>query len=227
MSVDEFGGMNSMMRCDATFKKRIRLECFDALERAGFTRFRKEGVDWSLDNGFYAWIGLNTALEPNRVEILPFVGLHVVQIEKLCSLKGGRYPYKYNRGTATYGINMGSLESIADERAFAFAPQQSDEFIQSECERLAHLYATAGFNYARSIASYEALLPLLQAQGQYLGGYPERVASCLYLMGRKAEAREFIENFPEKYREYIDGFTTPFLELLDQEGVTSAVSGKR
>jgi hypothetical protein len=60
----------------------------------------------------------------------------------------------------------------------------------------------------------------------YLGGYPERVASCLYLMGRKAEAREFIENFPEKYREYIEGFATPFLELLHQEGVTSAVSGK-
>lgn len=214
------------MHCDAAFKKRIRLSCYDALERAGFVRFRKEGVDWPLHDDFHCWIGLNTALEPDRVELLPFVGLHVIQIEQLCSLKGGKYPYKYNRGIATYGINMGLLESIADERAFAFAPQQSDEFIRSECERLAHLYATAGLDYARSIASYEALLPLVQEQAQYLGGYPERVASCLYLMNRKAEARQFIETFPEKYRDYIEGFATPFLELLDQEGVTSAVAGQ-
>lgn len=205
------------MRCDAKFKKQIHLQCFDALERAGFTRFRKEGVDWPLHDGFHGWVGLNTALEPDRVEILPFVGIHVIPIQKLCSFKGGKYPYKYSRSSATYAINMGLLESIADdERAFAFAPHQSDAFIQSECERLAHLYATAGLDYARSIASYDALLPLLQERVQRLGGYPEQVASCLYLMGRKVEAREFIENFPEKYREYIDDFAKPFLELLDE-----------
>lgn len=201
------------MRCDAKFKKQILLQCFDALERAGFTRFRKEGVDWPLHNGFHGWVGLNTALELDRVEILPFVGIHVVPIWKfIAKIEIG----KYNRGIATYAINMGLLESIADdERAFAFAPHQSDAFVQSECERLAHLYATAGLDYARSIASYDALLPLLQERVQRLGGYPERLASCLCLMGRKVEAREFIENFPEKYREYIDDFAKPFLELLD------------
>jgi len=211
------------MRCDAQFKKKIRLSCYDALEREGFTRFRKEGVDWPIHDGFYCWVGLNTALYPDRVEILPFVGVHVVSIWKLIAELEGS---KYDRRIATYGINMGLLESIADERAFAFAPHQSDEFIESECERLAYLYATAGLEYARSIDSFEALLPLLQERVDRLGGYPERVASCLYLMGRKAEARAFIEDFPEKYGEYIEGFAKPFLEFLDNEGVTpsSAVS---
>lgn len=219
--------MSTAMRCDAKFKKEVRLACYGALEREGFTRFRKEGVDWPLDDGFHAWVGLNTGLYPDRVIVEPFVGVHVVPIEKLRSLKGGENPQKYDRRIATYAIHMGQLETIGeDQRAFAFAPQQSEGFIQSECERLAHLYATAGLDYARSIASYEALLPLLQERVDTLGGYPERVASCLYLMGRKAEARAFIETFPEKYQEYIEGFAKPFLELLDQEGVTSAVTGQ-
>lgn len=215
------------MRCDAKFQKRIRLKCFDALEAEGFTRYRKESVDRPMHDGFHAWVGLNTGLYPDRVAFEPHVGVHVVPIEKLASMKSGKYPRKYDRRVATYAIHLGKLNTIGeDQRAFAFAPQQSDEFIDSECRRLAHLYATAGLDYTRSIASYEALLPLLQERVDMLGGYPESVASCLYLMGRKAEAREFIENFPEKYREYIEGFATPFLELLDQEGVTSSVSGQ-
>lgn len=212
--------MKTPARCTAAFKKRVRLECYDALERVGFARFRKEGVDWPLPSGFHCWVGLNTALEPDRVELLPFVGVHAVQIQKLCSLKEGKYPYKYDRGSATYGINMGLLESIADERAFAFAPHQSEGFIASECQRLARLYATAGIEYARSIASYEALLPLLREQVDRLGGYPERVASCLYLMGRKEEARKFVEDFSRtRYGGYIEDFAVPFLRKLDREGV--------
>lgn len=207
------------MHCDAKFKKQIYLKCCDALEAEGFTRYRKEEVDWPLHDGFHAWVGLNTALYPDRVEILPFVGVHVVPIWKLIA---DLEDSTYDRRIATYGTNIGLLESIADERAFAFAPHQSEGFIESECQRLAHLYATAGLDYSRSIASYEALLPLLQEHVDRLGGYPERVASCLYLMGRKAEARTFIESFPEKYQDYIEGFAKPFLELLDKEGVTSS-----
>ena len=206
-----------MTECNAQFKKTIRLKMYDAFEAAGFTRFRKEGVDWPLHDGFHAWVGLNTALYPDRVDITPNVGVHVVQIEKLCEFKGGKYPYKYDRRVATYAINIGTLDAVGDERAFAFGPQQSDAFIDAECKRLAHIYATAGLDYARSIASYEALLPLLQEYVDTLGGYPERVASCLHLMGRKREAREFVTDFLARHRDYFEGFAVPFLAKLDEE----------
>lgn len=211
-----------MTRCDAQFKKAVMLKVYDAFEAAGFTRFRKEDVDWPLHDGFHAWVGLNTALYPDRVDITPNVGVHVVPIEKLCALRGGKYPYKYDRGVATYAINIGMLDAVGDERAFAFGPQQSEAFIEAECRRLAQIYATAGLDYARSIASYEALLPLFQEYVDSLGLYPERVASCLYLMGRKAEAREFVVGFLDGHRDYFEGFAAPFLAKLDEEGLVQA-----
>ena len=51
-----------MRRCNATFKNAVRLRCYDALEQEGFVRFRKEGVDWPLNNDFHFWLGLNTGL---------------------------------------------------------------------------------------------------------------------------------------------------------------------
>ena len=133
--------------------------------------------------------------------------------------KTGKWPGKYNRGVATYAVNMGTVEAVADEWAFAFGPQQSEGFIDAECDRLARLYATGGLDYARSIASYEALLPLLQQRVDMLGAYPEKYASCLYLMGRKGEARAFVEEFLPKWRDYFEGFAIPFLEMLDEEGI--------
>lgn len=211
-----------MTRCNAQFKKAVMLKVYDAFEAAGFTRFRKEGVDWPLHDGFHAWVGLNTALYPDRVDITPNVGVHVVPIEKLHAIKGGKYPQKYDRGVATYAINIGTLDAVGNERAFAFGPQQSEAFINAECKRLAHIYATAGLDYARSIASYEALLPLLQENVESLGGYPESVASCLYLMGRKAEAREFTIDFLARHRDYFEGFAIPFLANLNEEGLVQA-----
>lgn len=196
------------------------LKVYDAFEAAGFTRFRKEDVDWPLHDGFHAWVGLNTGLYPDRVDIVPNVGIHVVPIQKLCSLKAGKYPWKYSRSNASYAINIGTLEAAGDERAFAFGPQQSEAFIDTECKRLAHIYATVGLDYARSIASYEALLPLLQENVDSLGGYPERVASCLYLMGRRREARAFVTDFLARHRDYFEGFANPFLEMLDKEEST-------
>lgn len=207
------------MRCDAEFKKYIRLKCFGALETAGFTRFRKEGVDWPLHDGFHAWVGLASGLEHDHVDIYPNVGVHVVPIEKLAAIKSGKYPRKYSRSVATYAISLGTLNAVGDERAFAFAPQQSEAFIDAECQRLARLYATVGLDYACSIASYEALLPLLQENVNMLGGYPESVASCLYFMGRKQEAKAFTEGFLAKQQDYFEGFAKPFLEMLEREGI--------
>jgi hypothetical protein len=57
-------------------------------------------------------------------------------------------------------------------------------------------------------------LPLLQERIEMLGAYPERVACCLYLMGRKDEARAFVEDFLPKNRDYFEGFAVPFLKKL-------------
>ncbi len=202
-----------MERCNAAFKKRILLQCYDALETMGFTRYRKEDVDWPIHDGFHLWVGLNTGLHPDRLNINPFVGIHVVPLDRLIDKLEGS---KYSRSTATYAIHMGELEAAEDEQAFAFGPQQSEGFILSECERLAQLYATAGLDYAKSIASYETLLPLLEGRVEMLGGYPERVATCLYLTGRKSESRKFTEDFLKGKHDYFKGFAVPFLQMLNE-----------
>lgn len=201
------------MRCDAEFKKRVMDACYDALDRQKFTRFRRAAVDWPLDNGFHCWVGLNTSLRAEFVEINPFTGLHVVPIEKLwTSLKQGPYPGKYNRSTATYARHLGEL--TPDVRVFRF-DRSTD--IGSEAARLARLYATVGLAFAKAISDYESLLPLLRQRIDMLGAYPERYACCLYLMERKEEARAFVKDFLPSHRSYFEGFSTPFLRLLDEE----------
>lgn len=207
-------------KCDAAFRNRIVLECCTALERVGFTRYRKDRVDWPLFDGFHAWVGLNTGLYPDRVCIEPFVGIHVVPLDKMWEgLQVGKYPGKYSRGVATYAVHMGEIDGAKNEPAFAFTPHQSDEFVQAEISRLARIYETVGLEFSKSIASYEALLPLLKQRVPELGGYPQRFASCLYLMGRKREARQFVEDFLPDHQDVFEGFAGPFLAKLDAEGV--------
>lgn len=197
-------------RCDAAYKQVVWDHCYDALAEAGFTRFRKEGVDWPFGNGFHCWVGLNAAIEPEYIQINPFVGVHAVPIEKFWNgLKVGKYPGKYNRGYATYAVHMGEL--ALKERAFRFT-RQAD--VAAEAARLARLYVRVGLPYAESMADYERLLPLLQSRIPMLGAYPERVASCLYLMDRREEARAFVEDFLKEQPDYFEGFAIPFLKLL-------------
>ena len=207
-----------MSACNAAFRDVIVDRCLTALTARGFDRFRKKGVNCHLHDGFYCWVGLNEGLYRDRLWIEPFVGIHVVPLDKLWeNLQKGRWPGKYDRGVATYAVHMGELEGAKDEFKFAFTPQQSDGFVQAEIDRLANLYATAGLEFAKSIASFDALLPLLKARVPMLGGYPQRVASCLYLMDRKSEAREFVEGFLPAHREVFEGFATPFLGMLKAE----------
>jgi hypothetical protein len=208
-------------RCDSAFKKRILLKCYDALEAVGYRRYRKAEVDWPLDNGFHGWVGLNNALYTDRFCIEPFVGIHSVSIHKLWyKLEGSKYPGKYGC-TATYAIHIGELDGAKDNIAFVFGPQQSESFIDSEVKRLAELYATVGMDYARSIASYAILLPLLQERVPIKGGYPQRVTSCLYLMGRKNEAREFVNIYLPGNEDTFGGFAESFLKTLNGESGTN------
>lgn len=203
--------MNTNQNCDAAFKRVVLLKCYDALVAEGFTRFRKEYVDWPLEHGFHCWVGLNTGSQDGFMQINPFVGIHVVQIERFWTdLNTGKYPGKYSRGHATYAVHMGEL--APNESAFHFSPLHSN--IDAEAARLARLYASVGLVYAKSIASYATLLPLLEKRVPMLGAYPERVAACLFLMDRKEEARSFASAFLEKHRDYFEGFAIPFLKLL-------------
>jgi|SRR5665213_186364 len=200
---------------DADFKHYVLVQCHEALAAHGFTRFRKERVDWPLENGFHCWVGLNTAFNSTYVEINLFVGVHVVTIEKLwISMKKRKYPGKYDRGVATYGRHVGELSP--NERVFRFTRQTR---VDVEAKRLARLYATVGLTYAGSMAGYETLLPLLQERARTLGAYPERVASGLYLRGRADTARSFTVDFLAQHREYFEGFAVPFLRMLGRDGV--------
>lgn len=195
--------------CDAKFKQHVLLKCYEALAAAGFTRYRKEDVDWPLDGGFHCWVGLNTGLYDERVEINPFIGIHVVQIMRLYTALEGR---KYSRSISTYALHMGEVSPR--EQAVEFT---RDTDVEKQAARLAQLCLKVGLPYAKSIASYEVLLPLLQARVPMLGGYPERVASCLYLMGRKEEAQTFTEDFLIKKPNYFKGFANSFLKMLIDE----------
>lgn len=195
-----------MKPCDAVFRNEILSKCLDALEAQGFTRFRKQNIDWPICDGFHAWVGLNTGMYEDYIEVNPFVGIHVVPIMRMYSELEGR---KYNRGYATYAIHMGEIAE--NEDAFRFT-RSTD--LESEADRLSRLYATIGLDYASSISNYEALLPLLNDRLDMLGGYPERVACCLYLMGRRDEARSFTEAFRLKEPGYFEGFAAPFLKML-------------
>ncbi len=126
------------------------------------------------------------------------------------ALKTGKYPGKYSRTVATYALHMGEL--TPDEPILRFTPQTDAD---AEVARLARLYSSAGLAYAKSIADYELLLPLLQSRVEMLGAYPERIAACLYLMGRKDEARSFAETFLAQHRDYFEGFAVPFMEMLN------------
>lgn len=124
-------------------------------------------------------------------------------------MKTGRYPGKYDRGVATYGLHLGEL--APKERIFRFT-RHTD--IAAEADRLARLYLDAGLPYALSIGAYAQLLPLLRSRVPMLGAYPERVASCLYLMGQKEEACAFVDEFLQDHRDYFEGFAVPFMEML-------------
>ena len=204
-------------KCDSAFKRTILMRCYDTLSRAGFRRIRKESVDWPLGGGLNAWVGLNTGLYIDRLDINPFVGVHVEPIEKMWhEIEAIPYPGRYGP-SATYAVHIGEISEAADLPAFAFTPWQSEDFVSMEIERLANLFATVGIKYARSLADYEVLLPLLAKRAPMLGTYPQRVACCLYLMGRFGDANRFVMELPPSDHASLGSFIPRFVERLGIE----------
>jgi hypothetical protein len=202
------------IRVDRLFKKHVRDTCLVALADAGFVRYRKDCVDWPLRSGFFCWTGLNDGQYADRIEVNPFVGVHVVQLEQLwTALVGQKYPGQYGR-SASYAVHMGELPLANEEKAFHFTLTTD---VKGEAKRLAQCYVNFGLPYAKSIANYDALLPLLKSRADMLGAYPERVACCLYLMGNVDEAKTFTKGFLKKEPEYFERFAIPFLDKLKKE----------
>ena len=187
---------------NARFKFTVIEACCKALSDAGFQTFRKHNVDWPINHEFRAWVGLNTGLYADRVEISPFTGVHSVEIERLWT-KIARSPY--DRRFATYAIFLGEL--APNERRFIF---RTDVDLELESIRLALSYSNLGMAYSNSIASLAALEPLLKSRVSMLGGYPERYACCLHLQSRYEEALYFLRGFTADHPHFNRDFTANF-----------------
>jgi hypothetical protein len=153
-------------------------------------------------------------LKKDHLAINPLVGVHVAPITRFCAVIERK---KYSRSAMTYALDMGELK--AREPIFRFTPHSN---IDAVVARLVSLYVSVGLAYAKSIANYKSLLPLLQSRVGMLGQYPERTVACLYLMDRKDEARSFTEKFLTQNRDYFNGFAVPFKNLLDRESSAAA-----
>ena len=55
---------------------------------------------------------------------------------------------------------------------------------------------------------------MLRRSVRALGGNPERLATCLYLMGRIDEAVAFVEDFAKVRPRYFNGFALHFLMAM-------------
>ena len=148
------------------------------------------------------------AAEGFRVE--PLVGLHSIAIERLwTSLKTGPYRAPYRRDIAT--VTAPLLPMAASSPPLLFENNRRDK---DSIRRLIALYHNVGLGFARGIARHEALEPILRQRARTLAGNPERLAACLYLMGRVGEASAFVESFRSERPTYFEGFAAPFLALL-------------
>lgn len=166
--------------------------CEAALVRHGFKRLRRHWVVWEFSKEFLGWVGLNSGSRASFVRINPFVGVHCVPLMKLIQEVRGN---KYKLGDiATFAMHLGEI--CPDVEVFEF--HDGTDF-EPEAERLAETICQHGVPYMQTLASYEALLPRLREREPMLGGYPERVAVCLVLLGRQAEALAYLD---AKLKEY-------------------------
>jgi hypothetical protein len=139
--------------------------------------------------------------------------VHCIPIMKLVAdLAGERYQLgRY----ATISTHLGEL--CPKEDAFEFSPEAD---IGAESERLAALLRTQGVLFMESHASFRAILPMIEERVPTLGGYPQRMAVILYLMGRREDAIKFVIERQAEYeadpsvRTKFDRFAEPFLKLV-------------
>ncbi|HWT99689.1 MAG TPA: hypothetical protein VN229_18795 [Terriglobales bacterium] len=183
-----------MQRANAAFRDFAIDQCCARLEQTGLRRHAKGSGSLfaPINDAFQYWVGLNSGLYLTRVSLTPHFGVHVPQLDELVAeiRKSSEPKRKYDKRIATY--TRAHTQLIKSPPQLDFAPAED---IEDSLERLVNLSTQVGLPFARSIASYEALLPLLRERVSMLGGYPERVACCLALMGQAEKALDFLREF--------------------------------
>jgi hypothetical protein len=175
--------------------KEIESACDAAFASFGFNSRRRGNPLIALDDDFYGWIGLNRSNERDVLRIEPFIGLHCISVMQLWyELDHDLRKKKYVPGsTATVALHLGAL--APDTNAFIFERQG----IEGEAHRLARCVADFGLPWMRAHANLKALCPLLRERENMLGGFPERVAIVLFLLGRFREVSEYLDARAEEY----------------------------
>jgi hypothetical protein len=198
------------MNADFVFAVKSAIE--SALVARGFQRLRRHEVALDISGDFLGWLGLNTGNYKTHVRINPFVGVHCLPMMRLIAgLEGDKYKVG---NIATYAVHLGEL--CPTIKVFEFYPELD---VPREASRLATSVIEHGVPYMRSLASIEALLPLLKSRVHLLGGFPEKYAVALRLSGHDADARAFVLQCQQEYatksttvRNSFDRFAIPFLE---------------
>ncbi|MFD1701673.1 hypothetical protein ACFSCV_01525 [Methylopila henanensis] len=191
----------------AALRDRVRAACIEALKRHGFVEIRKGWPSKYINDDFSCWVGLNTGVYAGSVSLSPFVGVHAQKLDRRIAQFCADKKLKYDCRNASYAIHMGEIAPY--EPVFDFF---DGDDISEDAARLAKLYAEVGFPFSQSIASNEALLPLLYERVDMLGGYPERYAVCLDELGRRNEAIAYVTKIGEEW-EHLRPFCQNFLEF--------------
>jgi hypothetical protein len=199
---------------DRQFVDLALTHCEHALVKRGFRRLRKHKVALDITADWLGWLGLNTGNYSSHLLINPFVGIHCIPMMRLIAELGGE---RYKLGhLATFAVHLGCL--CPDEDAIIFTP---DSDVREVAERLAFVVQKYGVPYMRELANFETTLKALLTRVESFGGYPQRVAVVLYLMGKPEEARVFVNERQAEYliesrdvRDIFDRFAAPFIKLL-------------
>lgn len=201
------------MSIERDFQESVELKCLELFEETGFSKYRKDRVDYAISSDFKCWVAYSSYFSEDRLNFIPNIGVHAVTVEKFIAKTDLSKLKKYNRGVATYSLNLGSIESLNQEKEISFSLTMSDKELSEEAKRMVGLYKGAGLEYAESIANYEALVRLLKTMTKSLGGFPQRYATCLHFLDRTEEAKEFLSSMPKEDQGAIDSFIEPFMKL--------------
>ncbi len=206
------------------FKRRVLDACEAALVRHGFRRVRMHTIALDISPDFQGWVGLNSGIYYDNVRITPAVGIHCVPLMRLVYALEER-PYKISE-SATFAYTLSTLKKGV--RPFVF---MSEDDLVHEAERLASTIAQC-LPFTRDFANYEAIASISKSRSDMLGGYPEKAAVALYLMGRADEAKAWLDLQLEQFRlkepstfEPFEKFAAKLLHLIETQEIRPPVSG--
>jgi hypothetical protein len=177
------------------FIDQVGIACNSALASVGFQIPRRTTRLIPISDDLYGWVGLNRYKAGDAWRINPFIGLHSVSVMRRWFELSTRPKLRYLFGeVATAAVHLGELAPDID--GFCFEQAQP---LDDEARRLADAVVKHGLPWMHEHASLEALLVLFKEREEMLGGYPERIAVALFLLGRYADLAEYLDVRLETY----------------------------